>query len=493
MGTNPLLLLDELRALGPCTVAADTSAIPPIEALDPTACHVGWDVTLTTGQPRSAIEQVFLFVLDDMQLDLEQVAGHAPGPRPAAVPAPVAPVPCPAEPSAARTAGSIRVPAERLDDLMDQVGELVIAQSRLKQIAGASRDIQVKAISEDIERLALELRDTTMGARLVPIGQLFGRFRRLVHDLSHELGKEVALVLSGEDTELDKTLIERLADPMIHLIRNAVDHGVELPGPREAAGKPRQGRIELAASHLGHEVLITISDDGAGLDRARIQQRAEEQGLLASGAKPTDSELFQLIMQPGFSTASEVTSVSGRGVGMDVVRRAIDALRGNIDIASQPGQGSKITLRLPLTLAIIDGLLIRVGEGRYVIPLSAIEECVELSANEDGRSRGHSFLNIRGSLVPFMRLREVFDTHTQPDPFQKVVIVSAGEQRVGLVVDQVIGDHQTVIKSLSKLHADVAAFSGATILGDGTVALILEVAHLVEHGKQHDEIRQAAE
>jgi two-component system, chemotaxis family, sensor kinase CheA len=492
MGTNPLLLLDELRALGPCTVIADTSAIPPIEALNPTACHIGWDVTLTTGQPRSAIEQVFLFVLDDMQLDLEQVAGHAPGPQPAAaVPAPVAPVR--AEPSSARTAGSIRVPAERLDDLMDQVGELVIAQSRLKQIAGTSRDIQVKAISEDIERLALELRDTTMGARLVPIGQLFGRFRRLVHDLSHELGKEVTLVLSGEDTELDKTLIERLADPMIHLIRNAVDHGVELPGPREAAGKPRQGRIELAASHLGHEVLITISDDGAGLDRARIQQRAEEQGLLASAAKPTDSELFQLIMQPGFSTASEVTNVSGRGVGMDVVRRAIDALRGNIDITSQPGQGSKITLRLPLTLAIIDGLLIRVGEGRYVIPLSAIEECVELSANDDGRSRGHSFLNIRDSLVPFMRLREVFDTHTQPDPFQKVVIVSAGEQRVGLVVDQVIGDHQTVIKSLSKLHADVAAFSGATILGDGTVALILEVAHLVEHGKQHDDTRQAAE
>jgi len=280
---------------------------------------------------------------------------------------------------------------------------------------------------------------------------------------------------------------------VIHLIRNAVDHGVELPGQRETAGKPRQGRIALAASHLGHEVLITISDDGAGLDRARIQQRAEEQGLLVPGAKPTDSELFQLIMQPGFSTASEVTSVSGRGVGMDVVRRAIDSLRGNIDIASQPGQGSQITLRLPLTLAIIDGLLVRVGDGRYVIPLSAIEECVELSANEDGRSRGHSFLNIRGSLVPFIRLREAFDTRTQPDPFQKVVIVSSGEQRVGLVVDQVIGDHQTVIKSLSKLHADVAAFSGATILGDGTVALILEVAHLVEQGKQHDDTRQAAE
>jgi len=376
---------------------------------------------------------------------------------------------------------------------MDQVGELVIAQSRLKQIAGNSHDPQVKAISEEIERLALELRDTTMGARLVPIGQLFGRFRRLVHDLSRELGKDITLALAGEETELDKTLIERLADPLIHLIRNSVDHGVEMPEQRTAAGKPRQGCVTLTACHLGHEVLITIADDGGGLDRARIQQRAEEQGLIAPGVRPNDSELFQLILQPGFSTAREVTSVSGRGVGLDVVRRAIDALRGNIDIASQPGQGTQITLRLPLTLAIIDGLLVRVGQGRYVIPLSAIEECVELSVADDTRSRGHTFMNIRGTLVPFLRLREIFNTHSPPDPFQKVVIVSATDQRVGLVVDQVIGDHQTVIKSLSKLHADVAAFSGATILGDGTVALILEVAHLVEIGQQHDEPMQAAE
>jgi two-component system chemotaxis sensor kinase CheA len=486
MGTNPLLLLDELRALGDCTVIADTSAIPPLEAIDPTGCYIAWEVTLVTAQPRAAIEQVFLFVLDDMQLDLEQLSGRTPEP-------PVAAGPPRVEIGAVPASAGIRVPAERLDALMDQVGELVIAQSRLKQIAAASRDVQVKAISEEIERLALELRDTTMGARLVPIGQLFGRFRRLVHDLSHELGKEVALVLAGEETELDKTLIERLADPLIHLIRNSIDHGIEPPSTREATGKPRQGRVALTARHLGHEVLITVSDDGAGLDRARIQLRAEEQGLLAPGARPGDGELFQLILQPGFSTAREVTSVSGRGVGMDVVRRAIEALRGSIDIASHAGHGTEITLRLPLTLAIIDGLLIRVGDGRYVIPLSAIEECVELSAVDDTRSRGHTFLNIRGSLVPFLRLREVFATHTPPDPYQKVVIVAAGDQRIGLVVDQVIGDHQTVIKSLSKLHADVAAFSGATILGDGTVALILETAHLVEHGQQPDETPQAAE
>jgi two-component system chemotaxis sensor kinase CheA len=369
----------------------------------------------------------------------------------------------------------------------------VIAQSRLKQVASTSSDPQVKSVAEEIERLALELRDSTMGARMVPIGQLFGRFRRLVHDLGRDLGKSIVLVTEGEDTELDKTLIERLGDPLIHLIRNSADHGLETAEQRLEAGKLAQGRIVLAARHLGHEVLISISDDGRGLDRARIQQRAEEQGLLPPGVRPSDAELFQVLFQPGFSTAREVTSVSGRGVGMDVVRRAIEALRGNIDIASHPDGGTQVTLHLPLTLAIIDGLLIRVGTGRYVIPLSAIEECVALSTAEDTQSQGHNFLNIRGDIVPFLRLRELFGCATPPDPFQKVVIVSSGEQRVGLVVDQVIGDHQTVIKSLSRLHADAAAFSGATILGDGAVALILEVAHLVGHGRLREDLAMAAE
>jgi two-component system chemotaxis sensor kinase CheA len=510
LGTNPLLLLDELRALGPCVVLADTSAIPPLDALDPTECHVGWDVTLRTEQSREAIEQVFLFVLDGMQLSLERIEPVAPASTNvnassapahanpvAARPAAATPIPL-AAPSGndAHFAGpdstAIRVPAERLDELMDRVGELVIAQSRLKQVAAASNDAGVKSAAEEIERLALELRDSTMGARMVPIGQLFGRFRRLVHDLSRDLGKDITLVTEGEDTELDKTLIERLGDPLIHLIRNAADHGLEPTATRLAAGKPARGRVSLTARHLGHEVLITIADDGRGLDRVRIQQRAEEQGLLAAGAKPSDAELFQVLFQPGFSTAREVTSLSGRGVGMDVARRAIDALRGSINITSTEGHGTQVTLHLPLTLAIIDGLLVRVGKGRYVIPLSAIEECAALSVEADTRSQGHSFLNIRDRIVPFLRLREMFDTGTPPDPFQKVVIVTSGEQRVGLVVDQVIGDHQTVIKSLSRLHADVAAFSGATILGDGAVALILEVAHLVGHGGLREDRAMAA-
>ena len=499
MGTNPLRLLDELRTLGPCSVRPDTSRIPPLEELDPTECHVGWEVMLSTDQSRDAIEQVFLFVLDGMELDLVAVPAGTDAPSATVSASTAKPPLLAAMPNLAAEmhitdgGSSIRVPAERLDELMDRVGELVIAQSRLKQVASASSDPQVKSVAEEIERLALELRDSTMGARMVPIGQLFGRFRRVVHDLARDLGKDITLVTEGEETELDKTLIERLGDPLIHLIRNAADHGLEPPERRLAAGKRVQGCITLAARHLGHEVLISISDDGSGLDRARIQQRAEEHGLLPPGARPSDAELFQVLFQPGFSTAREVTNVSGRGVGMDVVRRAIETLRGNIDIASQPGNGTQVTLHLPLTLAIIDGLLVRVGNGRYVIPLSAIEECVALSMAEDTRSQGHNFLNIRGDIVPFLRLRELFGCRTPPDPFQKVVIVSSGEQRVGLVVDQVIGDHQTVIKSLSRLHADAAAFSGATILGDGAVALILEVTHLVGHGRLREDHAMAAE
>jgi two-component system chemotaxis sensor kinase CheA len=494
-GTDPLLLLDEMRGLGPMALKVITDAVPALEDIDPACCYLHWDVTLRTAQSREAIEQVFIFVLDDMELAIE--------PLPVSAAATAAEAP-PARSEAAVTAvehktvpagkqvETLRVPAQRLDELMDRVGQLVIAQSRLRQIAAASQDVSVKSVAEEIERLSLELRDTTMGVRMLPIGQLFGRFRRMVHDLARDLGKQIELVTVGEETELDKTVIERLNDPLIHLIRNAIDHGLEDPKGRAEAGKPLQGRITLSAMHSGAEVLVSIADDGRGLDRGRIQARAEEHGLLPVAAKLSDSELFQVIFQPGFSTAREVTNLSGRGVGMDVVKRTIDALRGKIDVSSAAGSGSKITLRLPLTLAIIDGLLVRVGEGRYVIPLSAVEECVELTTEEDARSRGRSFLNIRGDLVPFIRLRELFNAPTPADRYQKVVVVSSGDLRVGLVVDQVIGDHQTVIKSLSKLHADVEIFSGATILGDGAVSLILDIGHLVETGRQFEANLKAA-
>jgi len=328
---------------------------------------------------------------------------------------------------------------------------------------------------------------------MVPMGSLFGRFRRLVHDLSIDLGKPVDFVTVGEDTELDKTMIERLADPLVHLIRNAIDHGVESPERRAAAGKAPTGRIELAARYVGAQVLVTVRDDGAGLDIARIRAKAEEQGLVAPGAALGEQEIYQLLFAPGFSTAATVSALSGRGVGMDVVKRTIEALRGSIEIATEPGFGSTITLRLPLTLAIIEGLLIRVGEARYIIPLSAVEECVALSPSDDQRSRGRSFLNIRGGLVPFVKLRELFDSGGEPDAHPRIIIISIGETRVGLVVDQIIGSHQTVIKSLSKLHSDVTMFSGATILGDGSAALIIDVAQLVALAQARAESSRSAE
>jgi two-component system chemotaxis sensor kinase CheA len=313
-----------------------------------------------------------------------------------------------------------------------------------------------------------------------------------VHDVSRDLDKDIEFITSGEDTELDKTMIECLADPLVHLIRNAIDHGIESTEARNAAGKTEQGRIELQAVHSGAQVLVTVRDNGGGLNTARIRAKAEEQGLIAPGATLSDSEIHQFLFHPGFSTAQTVSALSGRGVGMDVVKRTIENMRGSIDLSTRSGQGTTVTLRLPLTLAIIEGLLIRVGEGRYIIPLSAVEECVELTP-EDQRSRGRNFLNVRGNLVPFLRLREILLAPGAAEAHQKTIIISTGETRVGLVADQIIGNHQTVIKSLSKLHSDVTIFSGATILGDGTAALILDVAQLVALAQARAEKQQMNE
>ena len=509
-GTNPLALLDELRSLGDCTVRADLDRIPDLADLDPTQCHVGWTVDLAGAVTPAAIEDVFLFVRDEMDLEIEELAAlpaplpveTTPAPQvPTAAPAQTAPAPAapgpadrspvaaqPAKPAAKTEASSrgderanatVRVQAERLDRLMDRVGELVIAQARLTQLSTLRRDPQIQAIAEEIERLAAGLRDSAMGMRMVPIGSLFGRFRRLVHDLSRDLGKPVQLVTSGEETELDKTVIERLADPLVHLIRNAIDHGIEMPGQRLEKGKSEAGTIRLDARHVGAEVHVTISDDGRGVDLARVRAKGEEQGLVPAGATPSESEILQLMFHPGFSTAREVSALSGRGVGMDVVKQTIEGLRGKIDVTNRPGNGASFTLRLPLTLAIIEGLLVRVADSRYIIPLSTVEECVELSEADEQRSSSRSFLNIRGELVPFVRLRELFGTDPAREPHPKVVIVSNGDSRVGFVVDQIIGNHHAVIKSLSRMHRDVQSFSGVTILGDGLPALIIDAARLV--------------
>jgi two-component system chemotaxis sensor kinase CheA len=375
---------------------------------------------------------------------------------------------------------SIRVAADKLDYLVDLVGELVIVQAQITQVVSERHDAALTLLAEELERLSDELRDSTLGIRMLPIGTSFSKFRRLVRDLSADLGKQIALSTSGAETELDKTVIERLGDPLVHLLRNSIDHGIEKPEERTAQGKPAQGNIMLSAEHSGGEVLIRITDDGRGMSSEMIREKGVERGLITKDAEMTDKELLKLIFEPGFSTAKAVTSVSGRGVGMDVVKRAIDSLRGTIDIDSKPGAGTTITIRLPLTLAIIDGLQVRVENEYYVIPLSLVEECVELARSDVEESGTEQrILHLRGEIVPYIHIREWFNVEGDNPPIEQIVITGVEGSRVGIVVDTVIGEHQTVIKSLGRVYKDVEGISGATIKGDGSIALILDVPSLV--------------
>jgi len=355
----------------------------------------------------------------------------------------------------------------------------VMNQSRLTQVASLIDQPDLNVPVEELERLIGEVRDTVLGIRMMPIGTTFARFKRLVHDLSGELAKEIDLVTSGEETELDKTVLDRLGDPLVHLIRNSIDHGIESPDARVLAGKPRRGSLRLTAAHIGSSVVITVQDDGRGLDAQTLRAKAIERKLIAPDAVLSQRELFNLILLPGFSTAKQVTSVSGRGVGMDVVKREIDALGGSLQIASEPGRGTTISATLPLTLAIIDGLLVEIGSDQFIIPMSTVQENVELVPAERARHNGRNAVAIRGELVPYVYLRETFAIGGAEPELEKIVIVRHGADRVGLVVDRVLGSHQTVIQSLGRFYRDIEVLSGATIMGDGRVALILDLAGLI--------------
>jgi len=350
------------------------------------------------------------------------------------------------------------------------------------------------ATAEQITRLTTGLRDTTMTLRLVPMTSLIARFRRLVLDVSGRLEKPVDFVVEGEEIELDKTVIDKLADPIMHLLRNALDHGLETPAERLAAGKSERGTITLSATHAGPEVRITIRDDGRGMDPERLRQRAVTRGLIAPDAVLGQRQCLDLIFAPGFSTTTEVTDLSGRGVGMDVVRRTVEGLRGTIDLASEPGQGSCVTLRLPLTLAIVEGLLVETGGERYTLPLSAVQEIVALPPGHGDRTdRTRDHLDIRGRFVPFLRLRDLLDCPGSGPSDPTVVVVASGGAGVGLVVDRIVGTHQTVIKQMTRLHGGLRTIAGATILGDGSVALILDALHLVSLGQSLAEPLQAGD
>ena len=387
--------------------------------------------------------------------------------------------------SGARAETMVRVSSTKLDHLVSLVGELVITQSRISQLVAHSTDPALMGSIEALERLVVDLRDGVLGVQMMPIGSTFGRFKRLVHDLSTKLDKKIELVTEGAETELDKSVLDQLVDPLLHLVRNAVDHGIEREDVRVARGKPARGTVRLAAKHEGQFVVITITDDGNGLDAEAIRVKALERGLIGADQVLPPGELYKLIFLPGFSTAKQVSDVSGRGVGMDVVKRQLDALRGVVTITSEPGRGATLALRLPLTLAIIDGLLVEADAARYIVPLASVTEAVELPVGDRARHNGRRTVDVRGALVPYVSLRDTFGSSGAPPPSERVVLLEDGVGRIGIVVDRVLGQRQTVIQSLGHMYRGVDVVSGATILGDGEVALILDVDGVVRRARAH--------
>jgi two-component system chemotaxis sensor kinase CheA len=374
----------------------------------------------------------------------------------------------------------IRVHADKLDELINLVGELVIASASAGLLAQRSRDMQLLEATSTMSRLVEEIRDGALQLRMVQIGETFNRFHRVVRDVSKDLGKDIGLVISGGETELDKSVVEKIGDPLMHLVRNSMDHGIESATLRQQRGKPAKGTVQLNAYHESGSIVIEVGDDGGGLDRDKLLAKGIERGLVGPNQHLTDQEVYGLIFEAGFSTAEAVTSISGRGVGMDVVRRNIEALRGMIEIDSAPGVGTTMKIRLPLTLAIIDGFLMGVGGSSFVVPLDLVMECIELSEAERRETRESNYINLRGTVLPFLRLRQLFEIQGKAGRYENIVVVQYGGQMVGLVVDELLGEFQTVIKPLGKIFSHLRGISGSTILGSGEVALILDVPALVQ-------------
>ena len=404
-------------------------------------------------------------------------------------PAAIAPTAPRARTASASSAGDdnrfIRVQADRLDAVINLLGELVIAGAGAQLLARQTRHRGLVEANTQMGRLIEEIRNGTLKLRMVPIGETFSRFRRVVRDTAAELGKDVALEIVGADTELDKSVVERIADPLMHLVRNGLDHGLETPAERQAAGKPAQGRLTLSACHEAGGILIRIADDGRGIRRDKVLQRAWARGLVPEGQTPPDDDILQLIFEPGFSTAETVTNLSGRGVGMDVVRRNIEALRGTVTVHSTDGAGSTIDIHLPLTLAIIDGFLVGVGSTKFVFPLESVVEVIESrSAALQPDERGRSCVELRNKVLPLVDLRSLYALDGSPPPRVSVVVIQAQGRAFGVVVDALMGQHQTVIKPLSRMFQCLRGISGSSILGSGEVALIVDVVSLAHLAAQ---------
>jgi two-component system, chemotaxis family, sensor kinase CheA len=533
-GMDPLSFIRYLATLGRIvSLATLPDALPEAAAMDPEACYLGFELAFDSAADKAAIENVFEFVRDDCRLgilpphsrmseyiglihslaeeplrlgeilvacgtltpqeldaalNIQCETPHQPigailmeqrSVRPEVVEAALSKQKQ-VKDKVAQESSSIRVDADKLDALINLVGELIIAGAGVNLVA---RQHQIGALQEGASRMAAlveEVRDSALQLRMVKIGATFNRFQRVVHDVSREIGKDIGLQVRGEDTELDKTVVEKIGDPLMHLVRNAIDHGIEPAELRAARGKPAQGCVTLDAYHDSGCIVISVGDDGGGLKRDKILAKAIERGLVEPGRALTDSEVYGLIFEPGFSTAEQVTNLSGRGVGMDVVKRNITALRGSVGVHSEEGVGTTVTVRLPLTLAIIDGFQVEIGDSSFVLPLDMVDECLAFSAEP-----GHDYTDLRGEVLPFIRLRELFAVEGAATRRENIVVLKHAGQKAGLVVDTLLGEFQAVIKPLGKMFSKVKCISGSTILGSGEVALILDVPQLVSQACAH--------
>ena len=502
-GNEPLLILRELARLGKIEITAYTPRVKEIAYLNAANCYIGWSIQLTTHKLESAIREAFEFVTDHCDLKITAIAELPPAGADRNSPTPRAiTIAAAAEDQGSKTAQatSIRVDLDKVDRLVNMIGELVITEAMIKaqtrdfvveQHAGLMRGI------DELSQHTRELQEAVMSVRMQPVKSIFSRMPRIVRDISAQLGKDIRLVTSGENTEVDKTVIEQLSDPLMHMIRNSCDHGVEKPETRIQNGKPAQGTIHLSADHRGGRIIIEIRDDGAGINRERVLAKAREKELIPADTTPSPEEIDNMIFMAGFSTAEKVTNVSGRGVGMDVVKRNIEGMGGTVRITNTPGKGSVFTVSLPLTLAILDGMIVRVGAENYIIPITSIIETLRPKAEEVRRVEGHSdVINVRGEFVSVVYLHRVFHIKdAQDDPSKAlVVLVESGHKKMGLVVDELIGQQQVVIKSLEANADPVKGISGATILGDGRVSLILEINDLGQicHAEQQRAITAQA-
>ena len=491
-GNDPLRIIRELEHLGPLQVQARLERLPGFEQLDPFEAHLAWDLGLIGKIKRSQIEDTFAWVVDDCELDIRPVAPPslattAPAveadvvPAAAAAPATAAPATAAATP-AQEAESSIRVSVDKVDALINLVGELVITQAMLKQVSNHIDPAHAERLFAGLdllERNTRDLQEAVIGVRMLPVDAVFRRFPRLVRDLSTRLGKQVRLKTIGEGTELDKGLIEKIADPLVHLVRNSIDHGLEMPEFRRNAGKDETGTITLAASHQGGHIVIEVSDDGHGLNRERILAKAAERGL-AVPENPTDAQVWDLIFQPGFSTADAVTDLSGRGVGMDVVRRNIQALGGEVQIESRAGMGTRTLIRLPLTLAILDGMTVSVAGETLILPLAYVLEALQPQASDIRTMAGEGrVLRVRGEYLPILSLSEYYGYGQRHSDESLVVVVEGDGQKIALEVDELVGQQQVVVKNIENNYRRIGGVSGATILGDGRVALIVDIGGLV--------------